>query len=114
MMENILSGSLPLQMLSEEEIDESLEILMEDAQFEQDLINSFNDKMYVIKNNAPNPIWTLCSITMQMVRILPQTEVIPIDEFGYHYVSDENLIECLVGTNLIKIPKKYVHRGEWH
>ena len=113
-MENILSGSAPLEMLNEEEIDESLEILMEDAQFEQDLINSFNNKMYVIKDNAPNPIWTLCSITMQMVRILPQTEVIPVDELNFHYVEEDSLVEFLAGTNLIKIPKKYVHSGEWH
>ena len=113
-MENIVSGSYPLEMVCDEDIDESLEMLMEDAQFEQDLINSFNDKMYVIKDNAPNPIWTLCSITMQMVRILPQTEVIPVDELRFHYINEDNLIECLAGTNLIKIPKKYVQRGEWH
>ena len=70
--------------------------------------------MYIIKDSAPNPIWTLCSITMRMIRILPRTEVIPIDEFNFSYEKDNNLIECLVGTNLIKIPKKYVQQGEWH
>jgi hypothetical protein len=114
MMENIMSGSAPHQMLSEEEIDESLEMLMEDDQFEQDLINSFNDKMYIIKDTAPNPVWTLCSITMKMIRILPKTEVIPIDEWSFPHQQDDNLIECLVGTNLVKLPKKYVQRGEWH
>ena len=114
MMENIVSGSASLEMISEEEIDESLEMLMGDEQFEQDLINSFNDKMYIIKDNAPNPIWTLCAITMQMVRVLPKTEVIPVDEFSFPYVGEDSLIECLAGTNLIKIPKKYVQRGEWH
>jgi hypothetical protein len=113
-MDNILSGSISLKDISEEEIEESLEILMKDIQFEQDLINSFNNKMYTIKSNAPNPIWTLCSITMRMVRILPQTEVIPVDEFSFSYEKDYTLIECLVGTNLIKIPKKFIHSGEWH
>jgi hypothetical protein len=112
-MENIMSGSISLETF-EEDIEESLEMLMQDAQFEQDLINTFNERMYVIKNDAPNPIWTLCSITMRMIRILPQTEVIPIDEWNFQYQKDESLIECLVGTNLIKIPKKYVHWGEWH
>ena len=113
-MENIVSGSVSLQLIDEDEIDESLEMLMEDPLFEQDLINSFNDKMYIISKNAPNPIWTLCSITMQMVRLLPNSEVIPVDELSFHWVGDDNLIECLAGTNLIKIPKKYVQRGEWH
>jgi len=113
-MEKIVSGSAELQVMSDEKIEESLELLMEDNQFEQDLINSFNDQMYVIKSNAPNPIWTLCSITMRMVRVLPMTEVIPIDEWSFEYQKDDSLIECLVGTNLIKIPKKYVEQGEWH
>jgi hypothetical protein len=113
-MEKIVSGSVEPHSLTEEEMDESLEILMQDEQFEQDLINSFNDQMYVIKSNAPNPIWTLCSITMRMVRVLPMTEVIPVDEWGFDYQKDDSLIECLVGTNLIKIPKKYVEQGEWH
>ena len=113
-MEKIVSGSVELHSLTEDELDESLEILMQDEQFEQDLINSFNDQMYIVKSNAPNPIWTLCSITMRMIRILPMTEVIPVDEWGFNYQKDDNLIECLVGTNLIKIPKKYVQQGEWH
>ena len=54
-MENILSGSGDVfSMLSDEEIDESLEMLMGDEQFEQDLINSFNSKMYIINDKAPN------------------------------------------------------------
>ncbi len=113
MMENIVSGSIGYD-IHEEEIDDSLELLMQDEQFEQDLFNSFNDQMYVIKTNAPNPIWTLCSITMRMVRILPHTEVIPVDAYHFTYEKDEALIECLVGTNLVKIPKKYVESGEWH
>ena len=113
-MEKIVSGSLSVQIVDDEELEEGLEILMQDAQFEQDLINSFNDQMYVIKSSAPNPIWTLCSITMRMVRILPMTEVIPVDEWNFSHQKDDNLIECLVGTNLIKIPKKYVEQGEWH
>jgi hypothetical protein len=113
-MEKIVSGSVVIHAMSEKEIEEGLEILMQDDQFEQDLINSFNDQMYVIKSNAPNPIWTLCSITMRMVRILPMTEVIPVDEWGFEHEQDSSLIECLVGTNLIKIPKKYVQQGEWH
>lgn len=113
-MEKIISGSLPPDALTDEEIEESLDILMQDDQFEQDLINSFNDQMYIIKETAPNPIWTLCSITMKMVRILPRTEIIPIDEWSFPYQKDENLIECLSGTNLVKIPKKYVQQGEWH
>jgi hypothetical protein len=113
-MEKIVSGSVDLQVMSDEKIEESLELLMQDNQFEQDLINSFNDQMYVIKSNAPNPIWTLCSITMRMVRVLPMTEVIPVDEWGFEWQKEDSLIECLVGTNLIKIPKKYVQQGEWH
>ncbi len=113
-MEKITSGSIDIKALSDEEIEDSLDILMQDDQFEQDLINSFNDQMYIIKGTAPNPIWTLCSITMKMVRILPKTEVIPIDEWSFSYQKDENLIECLSGTNLVKIPKKYVQQGEWH
>ena len=113
-MEKIVSGSVSLQEMSDEEIEESLDILMQDDQFEQDLINSFNDQMYIIKETAPNPIWTLCSITMKMVRILPRTEIIPIDEWSFPYQKDDNLIECLSGTNLVKIPKKYVQQGEWH
>ena len=112
-MENIVTGSIAFD-IHEEEIDESLELLMEDEQFEQDLVNAFNNKMYVIKSNAPNPIWTLCSITMRMIRILPHTEVIPVDAYYFPYQKDNNLIECLVGTNLVKIPKKYVESGEWH
>ena len=51
MMENIMSGSVnTIDMLSDEEIDESLEMLMSDEQFEQDLINSFNTQMYVIND----------------------------------------------------------------
>ncbi|HIF15022.1 MAG TPA: hypothetical protein EYQ86_06795 [Bacteroidetes bacterium] len=113
-MEKIISGSVPVDISGDEEIEESLEILMKDEQFEQDLINSFNDQMYIIKETAPNPIWTLCSITMRMIRILPRTEVIPIDEWSFTYQKDDNLIECLVGTNLVKVPKKYVQQGEWH
>ena len=113
-MEKVISGSIDLQKLEDEDIDDSLDLLMQDIQFEQDLINSFNNQMYVIKESAPNPIWTLCSITMRMVRILPKTEVIPVDEFNFPYEKENNLIECLVGTNLIKIPKKYVMQGEWH
>ena len=113
-MEKIMSGSIELQLTEEEKIEEDLELLMQDSQFEQDLINSFNDQMYIIKDSAPNPIWALCSITMRMIRILPRTEVIPIDEFNFSYEKDNNLIECLVGTNLIKLPKKYVQQGEWH
>jgi hypothetical protein len=113
-METALSGSVAFTTLTEEDIDESLEFLMSDSQFEQDLINSFNDKMYIIKASAPNPLWTLCSITMRMIRILPQTQVIPIDEFTFHHVGDSELVEFLAGANLIKIQKKYVQRGEWH
>jgi hypothetical protein len=113
-MEMMMSGSVAMQTLSEEDIDESLELLMGDDQFEQDLINSFNDKMYVIKDIAPNPLWTLCSISMRMVKVLPRTEIVPLDEFGFSYVGDDSLIECLVGSSLIKIPKKYVQQGEWH
>ena len=55
MMENILSGSVAgFDMLDDEDIDESLQMLMGDEQFEQDLINSFNSKMYVINSKAPN------------------------------------------------------------
>jgi len=111
-MNTIMSGSIDIQ--DEEEIDESLELLMQDYQFEQDLINSFNDQMYIISDAAPNPIWTLCSLTMRMVRILPTSEVIPVDTVSFNYTSDDNLIECLFGTNLVKIPKKYVEQGEWH
>lgn len=113
-MEKINSGSIEIKKLSDEEIEDSLDILMQDDQFEQDLINSFNNQMYIIKGTAPNPIWTLCSITMKMVRILPRTEVIPVDEWSFSYQKDDNLIECLVGTNLVKLPKKYVKQGEWH
>jgi hypothetical protein len=113
-MEKILSGSLGIESMTIEDIEDGLELLMKDEQFEQDLINSFNDKMYFIKQNAPNPIWTLCSITMKMVRLLPSSEVIPIDEYSFPYEKDGNLIECLVGQNLIKIPKKYIASGEWH
>ena len=113
-MENIMSGSVSVQIITEEEIEEGLEILMQDDQFEQDLINSFNNQMYVIKDNAPNPIWTLCSVTMRMIKVLPKSEVVPLDEWGFLYSSDENLIECLVGTSLIKLPKKYITSGEWH
>ena len=113
-MENIMSGSVSVQVLTEEEIDEGLEILMQDDQFEQDLINSFNDQMYVVKDSAPNPIWTLCSVSMRMIKILPKSEIIPLDEWSFSYASDDHLIECLVGTSLIKLPKKYIQSGEWH
>ena len=54
-----MSGSVnTIDMLSDEEIDESLEMLMSDEQFEQDLINSFNTQMYVINDKAPNPMWS--------------------------------------------------------
>jgi hypothetical protein len=113
-MENFMTGSVNLELEEDDNLDESLELLMQDEQFEQDLINSFNDQMYIIKNSAPNPIWTLCSITMRMVRILPMTEVIPIDAIDFKYAKEDNLIECLFGTNLVKIPKRYVQEGEWH
>jgi hypothetical protein len=51
---------------------------------------------------------------MRMIRVLPHTEITPVDEWNFHYQKEESLIECLVGTNLIKIPKKYVQWGEWH
>ncbi len=113
-MENILSGSISVQVLTDEEVEEGLEILMQDEQFEQDLINSFNDQMYVVKGNAPNPIWTLCSVSMRMIKVLPKSEIVPLDEWSFTYASDDHLIECLVGTSLIKLPKKYIQSGEWH
>ena len=115
MMENILSGSGDVfSMPSEEEIDESLEMLMADAQFEQDLINSFNSKMYFINDKAPNPMWVFCSVSMKMICLHPQTEVTVLDEVGYDYASKSNLIECLVGINLVKVPKELINMGEWH
>ena len=113
-MKTMMSGSIETQTRSDMEIDESLDSLMSDDQFEQDLINSFNDKMYILKGAAPNPLWTLCSISMRLVKILPRTEIIPLDEFSFNYVGNDALIECLVGSSLIKIPKKYIQQGEWH
>ena len=114
-MENILSGSFDVFGIpNEEEIDESLEMLMSDEQFEQDLINSFNSKMYFINNRAPNPMWVFCSVTMKMICLHPQTEVTVLDEAGYDHASKSNLIECLVGINLVKLPKNLINSGEWH
>lgn len=114
-MENILSGSGDVfSMLSDEEIDESLEMLMGDEQFEQDLINSFNSKMYIINDKAPNPMWVFCSVSMKMICLYPQTEVTVLDEVGYDYASKNKLIECLVGINLVKLPKELINAGEWH
>ena len=113
-MENIMSGSVSIEKLSDEDIEESLDMLMRDEQFEQDLINSFNDKMYFVKNTAPNPIWAFCSLTMKLIRVIPSTELLPVDSYSFEYEKDSQLIECLSGQNLIKIPKKYIETGEWH
>jgi hypothetical protein len=115
MMENIMSGSVSaIDILSDEEIDESLEMLMSDEQFEQDLINSFNTQMYVINDKAPNPMWSYCSVSMKMIRLHPKTELTVLDELGFYNASKTGLIECLVGINLIKIPKEFINAGGWH
>ena len=115
MMENIMSGSVSnIDTLTEEEIDESLEMLMSDEQFEQDLINSFNTQMYVINDNAPNPIWSFCSVSMKMILLYPKSEVTVLDELGFKHASKSSLIECLVGINLVKLPKEYINSGGWH
>ena len=114
-MENIMSGSnITFNILEDEGIDESLEILMRDAQFEQDLINSFNSKMYIINNNAPNPMWTFCSVSMKMICIHPNTELTVLDEANFVNANKSSFIECLVGINLVKLPKEYINAGGWH
>tara|TARA_B100000214_G_C23618794_1_gene468521 strand:- start:141 stop:485 length:345 start_codon:yes stop_codon:yes gene_type:complete len=114
-MENIMSGSIgKIDMLTDEEIDESLEMLMGDSQFEQDLINSFNTQMYIVNSKGPNPIWTFCSVSMKMIPIYHKTEVTVLDELDYKQSLKANLIECLVGINLVKIPKEFINSGEWH
>ncbi len=115
MMENIMSGSVSeIDTLTDEEIDESLEMLMGDEQFEQDLINSFNTQMYVINDKAPNPIWSFCSVSMKMISLYPKTEVTVLDELDFYRASKSSLIECLVGINLVKLPKEFINAGEWH
>jgi hypothetical protein len=114
-MENIMSGSIsPVDMLTDDEIDESLEMLMGDEQFEQDLINSFNKQMYVINDKAPNPMWSFCSVSMKMILVHPKTELTVLDESGFYRAKKSSLIECLVGINLIKLPKEFINAGEWH
>lgn len=114
-MENVVSGSVDIEdMLTDEEIDESLELLMGDDQFEQDLINSFNTKMYIINTKAPNPLWSFCAASMKMICLYPKMEIIVLDELGYHYASKTDLIECLVGINLVKLPKRFIDSGGWH
>ncbi len=96
MMENIMSGSIStFEKLTDEDIDESLEMLMGDAQFEQDLINSFNTQMYVINEKAPNPMWSFCSVSMKMISLYPKTEVTVLDESLFYSASKSTLIECL-------------------
>ena len=115
MMENAISGSISaIDMLTEEEIDESLEMLMGDEQFEQDLINSFNSQMYCINSKAPNPMWSFCSISMKMIRLHPKTELTVLDEVEFYRAKKSSLIECLVGINLVKLPKEFINSGEWH
>jgi len=118
-MENIMSGSFTideelLEPLSDEEIDESLEILMQDDQFEQDLINSFNTKMYTINDKSPNPMWSYCSVSMRMICLYPRTELTVLNEIEFNRSSKNSLIECLVGINLVKIPKNFIDEGDWH
>ena len=114
-MENIMSGSISvIDPLTEEEIDESLEMLMGDEQFEQDLINSFNTHMYVISDKAPNPMWAFCSVSMKMISLYPKTEVTVLDELAYYHSSKSSLVECLVGINLVKLPKDLIDAGDWH
>ena len=114
-MENIVSGSMNMiDPLTDEEIDESLEMLMGDEQFEQDLINSFNKQMYIVNDKAPSPMWSFCSVSMKMILIHPKTELTVLDELGFHYAAKTSLIECLVGINLIKIEKQFINAGEWH
>ena len=114
-MENIMSGSIgKIDMLTDEEIDESLEMLMGDSQFEQDLINSFNTQMYIVNSKGPNPIWTFCSVSMKMISLYPKTEVTVLDELSFYRASKSSLIECLVGINLVKLPKEFINAGEWH
>ena len=101
-MENILSGSvITFDVLEDKDIDESLEMLMGDEQFEQDLINSFNSKMYTINSKAPNPMWSFCSVSMKMICLYPQTEVTVLDETGFDRSAKSSLIECLIGINLV-------------
>jgi len=114
-MENIMSGSVSdSNMLTDEEIDESLEMLMSDDQFEQDLINSFNKQMYVINDKAPNPMWSFCSVSMKMICLHPKTELTVLDEIRFNRSKKSALIECLVGINLVKLPKEFINAGEWH
>lgn len=115
MMENIMSGSIGvIDTLTDEEIEEGLEMLMGDAQFEQDLINSFNTQMYVINDKAPNPMWSFCSVSMKMIALYPKTELTVLDEIGFYNAPKNGLIECLVGINLIKLPKSFINVGGWH
>ena len=114
-MENMMSGSIKvIDTLTDEEIDESLEMLMSDGQFEQDLIDSFNSQMYVISDKAPNPIWSFCSVSMKMISLYPKSEVTVLDEVAFCQASNSSLIECLVGINLVKLPKELINPGEWH
>ena len=118
-MENHISGSLKLSSGSfdyddEYDLDTELQHLMASEQFEDDLINSFTVNMYTVVNEAPRPLWVYCSITHRLVRIWPSTEVVVLNEQGFRMSKKDDNIDCLVGQNLIKIPKKYINSGEWN
>jgi hypothetical protein len=117
-MENHSSGSLDILSedidYEEDEIDVDLEMLMQSRQFEEDLINSFTFNMYSVKSSAPSPLWVYCSITHNIIRIWPKTALVVIDENKFKLARLDESIECLIGQNLIQIPKKLIDMGDWH
>lgn len=114
-MDNYTSGSVP--SILEEcdfDLDEDIAYLMKSKQFEQDLIDSFTISMYSTSSKLPKPYWAYCSITHRMIRVMPKSEVVVINEHSYLMADKDDRIECLVGQNLIQIPKIYIDIGEWN
>tara|TARA_A100001515_G_C4587068_1_gene214866 strand:+ start:929 stop:1279 length:351 start_codon:yes stop_codon:yes gene_type:complete len=116
-MENHASGSVIMVTGSFDlpsDFDLDIEMLLQNKQFEQDLIDNFTKKMYTIKNDAPKPLWSYCSVKMQLVRVWPQSEVFVLDEELFSSCDESDSIDCLIGQNLFKIPKKYIATGDWN
>ena len=97
------SGSLDLSV--------ELSDLMLDKTFEQDLISAFTQKRYSLSNEAPEPFWTLCSVSFQMIRLFKSSEIIVIDENYFNTAKPCEMVDCCTGDSIIKLPKKYITIG---
>ena len=96
------------------ELAADLADLMLDKAFEQDLISSFTQKRYFLSKDAPQPLWTLCSVSFQMIRLFHSSEIFVIDEQLFDDAKPFELVDCCSGDSVVKIKKSYIETGGWH